>query len=177
MGTHSLMMASRIIENFPCFAPSTYQHWKRELRLRMAGFPTSTVSQFLSKIIAVLPPPAKITGMSYMEATDTAPHMRTVDALITMMDERYAKTDTDRPWAWLGEFTTFAKKPAENLKDFRARLLRVATRLEALGAKMSASVISPQALQALKLSDWRLPIALSALGTKPNSHSFDSRQS
>ena len=112
--------------------------------------------------------------MSYMEATDTAPQTRPVQALMAMLDERYAKTDTERPWDWLKEFATFAKKHAENLNDFRARLLRVAARLETMGVEMNEDMMPPQSLKALKLSEGKLPIALSAMETKPNSQSVGS---
>ena len=112
MGTPSVMMAPPIIDTCPCFIPSKYHRWKREMRLWMAGFPAATASHFLSKIIAVFPPPSKITGMSYMKAAGASPQMRTVEALISMPDERYAETDTDRSWAWRKEFATFTKKPA-----------------------------------------------------------------
>ena len=131
--TTAVMMTPSTIDHCPVFTPSTYTHWKREMRLWMAGYPSATASQFLSKIISVLPPPAKITGTSYMEASDGAPHLRSVDTLIKQLGERYAKTDTERAWSWLREFTQFSRKPSEKLKDFWARLIRVTTRLDALG--------------------------------------------
>ena len=72
----NVVMAPPLIDPCPPFAPSTYQNWKRELRLWIAGFPTATQSQFLSEFISVLPQAAKITGMSYMEATADAQHLR-----------------------------------------------------------------------------------------------------
>ena len=120
-------MAPPIMGNCPQFTPTTYQHWKRDVKFRTAGFPTATGSQLLSKIIAVLPQPAKITGLAYMELADGSPETRRAQALIAQLDTRYAKTDTERPWAWLQEFASFPRKPTGELKDFRARLLRVAT--------------------------------------------------
>ena len=73
--------------------------------------------------------------MSYMEAADGSPHLRTAEALAHQLDERFAKTETERAWAWLKEFTQINRKPGENLKDFWARLLRVTARLEALPMK------------------------------------------
>ena len=73
--------------------------------------------------------------------TETVPHLRSVSALIPQLDERYAKTDTGRSWSWLKEFATFAKKPGGNLKDFWSRLLRVTTRLDTLGMKISEEMI------------------------------------
>ena len=50
---------------------------------------------------------------------------------------------------------------------------RVTTRLEAPPVKMNGGMISPNALQAMRLSDGELPIVLSALETNPNSHSVE----
>ena len=136
----------------------------------MAGFPTATLSQLLSKIIAVMPQPSKITGLAYMEATEGPPETRNAQALLQQLDTRYGKTDIERSWAWLQEFTAFIRKPSENIKDFWARLQRVATRLGTLNMKMSEEAISPNALQALKLTESHLPIALSDLETNKDSH-------
>ena len=169
----SMFLAPPTIDSCPVFTPSTYQHWEREVRLWMAGFPSATQSQFLPKIIAVLLQPAKIAGMSYMEPTDANPSSRNVPALITLLDARYAKTDSERARSWLKEFTQFTRKPAENLKDFWPRFQRVNTRLETLPMKMSEEMIFSHALQALKLSETQLPIVISALETKQNSHSVE----
>lgn len=64
------------------------------------------------------------------------------------LDDGYSKTDNWRAFSWLGEFSPFARKPSENLKDFWARLPRVATRLETLAMKMSEEVIWHQSLPA-----------------------------
>ena len=94
-----------------------------------------------------------------------APDLRSAHALLSQLDGRYAKTDSERSWAWLREFATFSRKHAENLKDFWARLQRVTTRLGTLNMKMSEEMISPRALQALELTESQLPIALSAVET------------
>ena len=139
----------------------------------MDGVPSATSSQFLSKLISVLPPSEKITGMSYMGRTDGTPHLRNVEELMTQLGIRYGKTDSERARSRLKGFAQFPRKPSGNLKDFWARFLRVATRLGTLSMKMSDEMVSPQAPQALKLTVTRLPIAISALGTKHNSHSVD----
>ena len=54
--------------------------------------------------------------MEYMESTDAAPQMHTVEDMRTQLDAWYAKADTERAWARLREFTTFARKPGENPK-------------------------------------------------------------
>ena len=50
------IMSPPVVDPCPAFTPSTYQHWKREVKLRMAGFPTANASHLLPKVIAVLPP-------------------------------------------------------------------------------------------------------------------------
>ena len=137
----SMFTAPPTIDACPAFTPSTYRHWKREVRLRMEGYPSATASQILPGIISAPPPPAKITGASYMESTENNPLSRTVQALITQLDSRYAKTDSERSLGRLKEFTQFSRKPAENLQDFWSLFLRVTTRLETLAMKMSEEVI------------------------------------
>ena len=102
----------------------------------MAGYPAASASQFLSKIASVSPKAATIAGMSYMAATDGAPHLRTVESMAQQLGERLAKTDTERAGAWLKESPPFAREPGENLKDFWPLLLRVTTRLEAMSVKV-----------------------------------------
>lgn len=150
---NNAILAPPVIDSRPTFTPSTYRQWKRETRLWMDGYPTATPSQFLSKIILVLPPAAKITAMSYMEATDGAPLLRSVDTLIRHMGERFAKTNTELAWAWLKAFAHFTRKPGENLNDFWARTFRVTTRLETLSMKMGGGIILPQALLAVELTE------------------------
>ena len=110
--------------------------------------------------------PSKLAGLSYMEQTGTSPSSRSVQALMDIRDERFGKTDTERSWAWLNQLTEFTRTHSGNLKDIWARFLRTATRLETLGMKMSAEMIYAKAIQALKLTDTQLPVAISALGTK-----------
>ena len=81
------------VDACPPFTPSTYQHWKREVRLWSESFPTATTSQLLAKIIAVLPQPSKLAGLSYMGQTGTAVETRSIQALITILDARYGEPD------------------------------------------------------------------------------------
>ena len=140
----------------------------------MEGFPTAAASQFLSKITDVMHPAAKIAGAPYMVSTEAAPNLRSVAALVLMLDERYAQTDTAREWAWLEEFTTFTRKPSGSTRYFRARLLREANLLGAMPMKMREGMISPHAIKAMGVSEGDLTIALSGLETKPNSDMVES---
>ena len=135
----------------------------------MDGFPTSTGSKILPGIISVLHQPSKITGLAYMESTEGSPKPRSLQALIQQLDARYGKTDSERPCAWLQEFTGFALKPSGNLKDFWAMLLRVTTRMQTPNMPMSEEMLFSKALHALKLTETQLPIVLSALETEKNS--------
>lgn len=165
-------LAPPVLDACPQLTPSTYQRWKRGLKLRMAGFPTATVSQPLSEIIDVAPQPPKITGLANMEPTEGPTETRSVQALIEQLDTRYGKTDSERSWEWL-QFAGFTRKPSGDLKDFWALRLRFATRRQTLNMPMWAEMITPNAMQALKLTESQLPIVLSALETKQNSHIVD----
>ena len=110
----------------------------------MAGFPTAGAAQILSRIVAVLPLPSKITGPAYMETAEGPPDTRTFQAMIQKLGERYSKTDRERSWEMWQEFTSRNRKPAGNVKDFRARMQRVTTRLETLQMKMIEEAIPPQ---------------------------------
>ena len=133
----SVVLAPPLIVNCPWFAPSPYQRWRREIQLRTAGYPQAAVSKFLSKITDALPPAAKITGMSYMASNDSGHKLRTADAMMLMLDERYAEAGTEREWARMGEFTAFARKTKGDMGDFWARMLRVTARQEELPMKMN----------------------------------------
>lgn len=107
-------------------------------------------------------------GLAYMEQTGTAVGTRTTQALMAILDARYGKTDSGRSWSWLNQFTEFVRAPGGNPKYSRARYLRTTTRLGNLGMSTSAEMMFPNATQALKLSEFQLPISLSALGAKEN---------
>ena len=112
--------------------------------------------------------------MAYMEAAEGPPELRSIDELIRKHDARYGETDIGCSRAWLPEFASFVRKASGNLKDFLARLLRATTLLQTLDMPMSEEMISPKALQALKLTESQLPIVLSALGTSRNRHIVES---
>ena len=114
--------------------------------------PYSYYVAIVGEIIPVLPKPFKLAGLSCMGQTGNAVETRTIQALVYLLDARYGKTDSERSRPWLNQFAEFAREPAGNLKDFRARALRTATRLDTLGVKMSAGMMFPNALHALKLS-------------------------
>ena len=109
-GPVPVMMTLSKIDSFPAFTPPTYMRWKREALLWTDGFPNATTSQFLSKIDDVFLAPEKIAGLPYMGTAESEPNMRSADALIAQLDGRYAKTATEREWAWLREFAQFACK-------------------------------------------------------------------
>ena len=139
----------------------------------MAGFPTAGAAQILSRIVAVLPLPSKITGPAYMETAEGPPDTRTFQAMIQKLGERYSKTDRERSWGMWQEFTSRNRKPAGNVKDFRTRMQRVTTRLETLHMKMIEEAIPPKETQAPKVAGPHFAIVLSALVAEQNSQSAD----
>ena len=161
------------IDACPACAPSTYAHWECEVWMWISGYPTGTSSKFLPEIVAVLPAPAKIAGATYLEGTENSPGAGDVEALLITLDERFAKTDSEMEWSWLGRFTQFALESGGNMKGFWIRLTRLTTLLESLALEMSGGISSPNALRALKLSAHHLPTVLWAMGTKKNSHTVD----
>ena len=77
-----------------------------------------TASQLLAEIISALPKPPKLAGLEYMEQTIAGPESRSLQALMELLDEGYGKTDSERHWPWLNQFSDFARCPDENLGDF-----------------------------------------------------------
>ena len=165
-----MLMAAPIVDGCPVFTHATYSQWKREVKLWMAAQCGATQTQLLSKLITVLPQPAKISGLTYMEATEITPEIRHIDTFLTTLDGRYGKTDSEKSRAWLNAFTEFTRSTGKNLKDFWARFFRVINRLDALNMKLSDQMVFNKALQALKLPEWQTPIVISALETRQNSN-------
>ena len=85
------------------------------------------------------------------------------------LDARYGKTDSERSWPWLNQFTEFDRQPNANIKYFRSRFLRTATRLGKLGMQMAEEMQPPNELQALKLGETQSPVYISALETNGSS--------
>lgn len=84
-----------------------------------------------------------------------------------MMDGRYGRPDSERSRARVSAFTDFKRGAHGNYKDFWARFARFAAKLEALGMPMNKKVVFNRSIRALRLPEGQLPIALSALGTRP----------
>ena len=129
--------APTVVDSFPDFTPSTYQNCERDDRLWQDSYATATTSQLLARAIAALPQHPKLAGMAYRENTGTSPRVGTMQALVDMLGERCGRTDYERSYAWLAQFTESPKAPSENIKDFRARFTRATTPLETLRVEMS----------------------------------------
>ena len=164
--SNSIVIAAPILDPCPAFAPQTYSQWKREIKLRVAAQQGATESQLLSKVIMVLPQPAKVSGLTYMERTEITPEIRKLSDFMMILDERFGKTDSEKSWAWLNAFTEFSRTSGGNFKGFRARFFRCANRLEALNMKLSDQMIFNKALQSLRLPGNQTPIATSAMETR-----------
>ena len=162
-----------VIDSCPTFTPSTYQNWKREVKLWIAGQPGATITQLLAKLIHVLPLAVKTEALLYMDQTEKNPGERTVNHVMDMLDSRFGRTDSERACAWLTSFTDFKRETQENYKDFWARFTRCVAKLEALGMPMNNKIVFNRAIHALRLPDGQLPIVLSALETRPDRFSVD----
>ena len=164
--SQGIMITAPVIDSCPAFTPATYSQWKREVKLRIAGQNGATQTQLLPKLISVLPPPAKISGLTYMEQTEISVESRSINQFTITLDERYGKTDSEKSWAWLNAFTEFTRSPGENFNDFWSRFFRCANRLDALNMKLSDPMVFNKALQALNLPENQTPIVISALETR-----------
>ena len=111
-----------------------------------------------------------------MGRTEQTPAIRTIAAIMDLLDARYAKTDSERARAWLTSFTEFKRETGENYKDFWARFTRFVAKLEALGMPMGDKVVSKRVIRALRLPDGQLPIVLSSLETRPDRFSAKALQ-
>ena len=162
-----------VIDSCPSFTPGTFQNWKREIKLWIAGQPGASVTQLLAKLIHALPLPIKTEALLYMEQTEQTHDTRSIAVVIDMLDSRYGKTDSERACSWLTAFTEFKRETQENYKDSWARFTRCVAKLEALGMPMNSKVVFNRAIRALRLPDGQLPIVLSALETRPDRFSVE----
>ena len=112
-----------------------------------------------------------------MENTESAPHTRSVDKVMDILNHRFGRTDTERARPWLTSFTEFKRGGSENFKDFWTRFDRCVTRLQAHGLAMSESVVFHRSIHALRVPEGQLPILLATLETFPNPTSVDSLKS
>ena len=163
-----------IVDPCPTFTPSTFQNWKREIKLWIAGQPGATATQLLAKLIHAMPLSVKSESLIYMEQTERDPNSRSISHVMDLMDTRYGRTDSERACAWLSAFTDFKRETQENYKDFWTRFTRCVAKLGALGMPMNQTVVPNRAIQALRLPYGQLPIVLSALETRPDRFSVDS---
>ena len=157
-----------VLDSCPTFTPTTFQNWKREVKLRIAGQPGASVTQLLAKLIHVLPLAVKTESLLYMEQTEKNPQTRTINHIMDLVDTRYGRTDSERACSWLTAFTEFKRETHENYKDFWARFTRCVTKLDALGMPMNDKIVFNRAIHALRLPEGQLPIVLSALETRPD---------
>ena len=160
-----------VVDPCPSFTPNTFQNWKREIKLWIAGQPGATVTQLLAKLIRVLPLSVKTESLIYMEQTELCPETRPIAAIMDVVDSRFGRTDSERACAWLTSFTEFKRETQENYKDFWSRFTRCVSKLEALGMPTNDKVVFNRASHALRLPDGQLPIVLSAMETRPDRYS------
>ena len=107
-----------MVDSCPPFTPATFQNWKREVKLRIAGQPGATVTQILAKLIHILPLSVKTDALLYMESTEGQVESRSVDKIMQLLDRRFGRTDSERACSWLTAFTEFKRENGENYKDF-----------------------------------------------------------
>ena len=104
-----------------------------------------------------------------MEGNELMMHTRCVNELMRMIDARYARAEIERRRPWIEEFAEFIRKTNAHYKDFRPLFRRVATRLQTLNVKMGDLVISQKEINAIRITETQLPIAITAMETKNNS--------
>ena len=122
-------------------------------------------------MIAVPPHPAKLNGLAYIDRAESQPDLRKIDDMVTMLDERFGRNETEKSRAWLNEFANFSLKTGGNMKDSWGRFGRTTTRLADLKAKLSDRAVFRKAIQALHLPEAQLPVVLSAL--EPRGDAYD----
>ena len=168
-----------MIDNCPAFAPQGYQQWRREAKLWMGAQAGATITQLMSKLIMILPLSVKMDAMTYMEETERTPQSRDMQRIFTLLDERYGKTDTEKSWMWLSQFTEFKRNVSggETYKDFWSRYYRTITKLKALGIEMNNDMLFHKAIQALRFPDGQLPLVLSSLKTTGEENSLTALKS
>ena len=107
-----------VLDSCPTFTPTTFQNWKREAKLWIAGQPGASVTQLLAKLIRVLPLAVKTESLLYMGQTDKNPQIRTINHIMDLVDARYGRTDSERACSRLAAFTEFKRETQGNYKDF-----------------------------------------------------------
>ena len=156
-----------VLDACPSFTPTSFQNWKREVKLRIAGQPGASVTQLLAKLTHVLPLAVKTEPLLYMEQTEGDPQRRTINRITDLVDSRFGRTDSERACSWLTAFAEFKLEAQENYKDFWSRFTRCVAKLNPLGMPLSGKIVFSRAIHALRLPAGKLPIALPALETHP----------
>ena len=136
-------------------------------KLWIAGQPGATVTQLLAQLIRVLSMAVKTDALIYMEKPERNPADRSIASIMDMMGGRYGRADSERARAWLSAFTEFKREAQENYKDLWDRFARCVAMLEALGMATREKVVFGLSIHAIRLPEGKLPIALSALETRP----------
>ena len=171
------LIPNGMIDACPSFTANLYQNWCREVKLWRQAQVGANATQMIAKIVATLPTNSRMEVLAYLENTESAPHTRSVEKVMEILNHRFGRTDTERAWSWLTSFTEFKRDGTENYKDFWTRFTRCVTRLQAHGLAMSESVVFHRAIQALRVPEGQLPILLATLETFPNPTSVDSLKS
>ena len=168
------LLPNGMIDPCPVFTPNLYQNWCREVKLWRQAQVGANPTQLISKMVPSLPVNSRMEVLTYLETTENQPHMRTVDHVVDLLNQRFGKTDSERAWSWLSSFTDFKREVNENFKDFWTRFNRCVTRLNAHGLAVNESIVFHRAIQALRIPDGQLPILLATLETFSNPTSVES---
>ena len=125
----------------PQFAPNTFQNWKREVELWVAGQPGVSVTQLMAELIHVIPLDVKTEALICAEQTERNPSERAISTIMNLLDARFGRSDSERARSRLSAFTDFKRETQENYNDFRARFTRFAAKLEALQMPTNEKVV------------------------------------
>ena len=145
----------------------SFQNWIREIKFRVEGQPGASAARLLGKLIHALPLAVKTDALIYMEQTERDPAGRSIVATMDILDARLGRANSERASSWLAAFAEFKRESHGNYKDFWARFTRCVAKLDALSMQMNEKVVFNRATRALRLPDGQLPVALSALETRP----------
>ena len=94
----------------PASAPNTFQNWKREIDLRIAGQTGASITQLLAKLIHSLPLSVKTEEPIYMEQAERIPTDRSTDPFMDMLGARFGGPDSERSRAWMSAFADFKRE-------------------------------------------------------------------
>ena len=100
----------------PVFTANFYQNWCREVKLWRQAQVGANATQIIAKIVATLPINSRMGVLAYLENTENAPHTRSVDKVIEILNHRFGRTDTERALSSLSSFTEFKREGPEIIK-------------------------------------------------------------